>query len=160
MLRRLKSFGVPAIELVNLYKTFILPKLTYASPAWSSSLGIGQKDRLERVQKRALKISLGSSYISYEQARHSHNLLPLAVPDNPLVPEQTIYYQALLKFAYKLYNDPHYCQYFLGGRLPRPRHNLRNPNKVKPIFANYDRYRLSPIPSLINALNKDKTQDL
>ena len=50
MLRRLKSFGLPGNELVNLYKTFNLPNLTYASPAWSSRLGVGQKKRLERVQ--------------------------------------------------------------------------------------------------------------
>jgi len=36
MLRRLKSLGVPPSELITIYKTFILPKLT--SPAWSSSL--------------------------------------------------------------------------------------------------------------------------
>ena len=96
MLRRLKSFGLPAIVLVNLYKTFILPKLTYASPAWSSSLFIGQENRLERVQKRALKISLGPSYISYEQALEPHNLLPLAIPETTLQPEKTIYLQAPL----------------------------------------------------------------
>ena len=33
MLRRLKTFGLPSSELVNIYKTFILPKLMYASPA-------------------------------------------------------------------------------------------------------------------------------
>ena len=124
MLRRLKSFGLPGTELVNLYKTFILPKLTYASPAWSSSLGIGQKERLERVQK----ISLGHPYTDYDQALDSHNFLPLAIPRNPNHPERTIYHQTLLRFAYKLYNHPYCCQYFFGGRLPDPHHNTRHHN--------------------------------
>ena len=56
MLRRLKTFGMPTLELISIYKTFILPKLTYASPAWSYSLTTTQLARLERVQKRALII--------------------------------------------------------------------------------------------------------
>ncbi|XP_050721171.1 uncharacterized protein LOC127001045 [Eriocheir sinensis] len=38
LLRRLKKLGTPARELASVYSTFILPRLTYASPAWSSSL--------------------------------------------------------------------------------------------------------------------------
>lgn len=34
LLRQLKSMGTPSRELVGVYTTFILPKLTYASLAW------------------------------------------------------------------------------------------------------------------------------
>ncbi|MPC89285.1 hypothetical protein E2C01_084223 [Portunus trituberculatus] len=43
MLRRLKSLGTPADELKGIYITFILPKLTYASPVWSTSLTCTKK---------------------------------------------------------------------------------------------------------------------
>ena len=157
MLRRLKSFGLPGNELVNLYKTFILPKLTYASPAWSSRLGVGQKDRLERVQKRAMKISLGPSFTDYHLDLDSHNLLPLAVPkDEKNHSERTIYHQALLRFGYKLFNHPYYCQYFLGGRLSAPHYNLRHPKIVKEISAKRNRYKFSPLPSIARALNEEE----
>ncbi|MPD04445.1 hypothetical protein E2C01_100136 [Portunus trituberculatus] len=43
MLRRLKSLGTPADEVKGIYITFILPKLMYASPVWSSSLTFTQQ---------------------------------------------------------------------------------------------------------------------
>ena len=157
MLRRLKSLGLPPTELVNLYKTFILPKLTYASPAWSSSLLDGQKFRLERVQKRALKISLGPSYSKYDLACNAHNLFPLAIPFDPENhPERTIYHQSLLRFGYKLFNHPYHCQFFLGGRLTNHRYNTRYPRIVKEPYAPHDRYKLSPLPAIARALNAEE----
>ena len=62
MLRRLRSLGTPAEELKGVYITFILPKLMYASPVWSSSLTRTQQQQLESVQKRAYRIILGAAY--------------------------------------------------------------------------------------------------
>ncbi|XP_050713416.1 uncharacterized protein LOC126996704 [Eriocheir sinensis] len=59
MLRRLRTLGAPAAELCSIYSSFILPKLMYASPAWSSSLTLTQQQQLERVQKRAFRVILG-----------------------------------------------------------------------------------------------------
>ena len=49
MLRRLKSLGAPTPELTTIFTSFILPKLTYASPAWTSSLNLTQMRQLEGV---------------------------------------------------------------------------------------------------------------
>ncbi|MPC66826.1 hypothetical protein E2C01_060980 [Portunus trituberculatus] len=62
MLHRLRSLGAPADALRGVYLTFILPKLMYASPAWSSSLNLTQRQQLERVQKRAFRIILEPAY--------------------------------------------------------------------------------------------------
>ena len=50
----------------------------YASPAWASSLTGAQMHRLERVQKRALKISLGSNYTTYQQVLRTCNIPSLS----------------------------------------------------------------------------------
>ena len=118
MLRRLKSFGMPANELVNIYKIFLLPKLTYASPAWSTGFGVGLKESLEKVQKRALKISLGLNYTSYENALAATNLPFLAYdPSTPytLHPPPTQYEKIVSKFALSLRSHPRHRNF-----LPPP----------------------------------------
>ena len=118
MLRRLRTLGLPPTELVNLYKTFILPKLTYASPAWAPSLGLVQRRLLERVQKRALKISLGPSYSTYEQALQANNLLHLAIKEDDHNSELTNYKQTLKRFGQKLRSHPLHRAHFLPPSYP------------------------------------------
>lgn len=64
-------------ELTTVNKTFILPKLTYASPAWSSSLKTTQLLKNEKVQKRATTIP-GSSYNGYGDALTTVGLTTLS----------------------------------------------------------------------------------
>ncbi|MPC24980.1 hypothetical protein E2C01_018075 [Portunus trituberculatus] len=52
LLGRLKKLGTPSRELASVYSIFILPRLTSASPAWSSSLTATKQNQLERVQKK------------------------------------------------------------------------------------------------------------
>ncbi|MPC98227.1 hypothetical protein E2C01_093586 [Portunus trituberculatus] len=54
MLCRLKSLGM--------YLSFILPKLMYISPAWSSSLSSTQQQELKNVQKRVCRVILGHTH--------------------------------------------------------------------------------------------------
>ena len=68
MLRSLKRFGFNKSELVTVYKGYIRPLLEYSDVIWHSSLTSNQTHQLERVQKRALRIILGTDYISYANA--------------------------------------------------------------------------------------------
>ncbi|MEL7523110.1 MAG: reverse transcriptase domain-containing protein, partial [Cyanobacteria bacterium J06553_1] len=160
MLRRLRSLGLPPIELVNLYKSFILPRLTYSAPIWTPGLYKYQKLLLERVQKRALKIALGPSYTTYDQALVAHNLLPLAIDEShPDLPNATNYTQILRKFGDKLLHHPKHRQ-FLPPALPPPRyptshHNILHRVRPKPIT---DRFTYSPIPSIVRLINKEMIQ--
>ena len=81
LLRRLKKLGTPPRELASVFSIFILPRLTYASPAWSSSLNATQRKQLERVQKRAVRLILGAEYTTYQEALHALNLTTLQGPD-------------------------------------------------------------------------------
>ena len=65
-LRVLKRNGVKATHLINLYLTMIRSTLTYAAEAWYGYLSKTQKDRLEKVQRIALKYILPN--IAYNDA--------------------------------------------------------------------------------------------
>ena len=142
LLRRLKSLGVPPAELKEVYTTFILPKLTYASPAWASSLTYTQSTLLEKVQKRACRIIMGPQYSTYQEALTTLKLTTLAEHHK----------QAAQKFGHKLLNHPRHRD-LLPPAAPPPRAATRHQNLLKPIRARTDRYKNSPIPYLVRLIN-------
>ena len=143
MLRRLRSLGATAPELTTVFNSFILPKLTYASPAWSSSLNITQMRQLERVHKRACKIILGADYGGYDSA-----LTTLGIPSL-----SQIYQQTLEKFGRGLLQHPRH-RHLLPPAAPRPSRALRHSNILQPIRARTDRYKNSAIPAITKIINK------
>ena len=124
LLRRLKSLGTPERELASVYTTFILPKLTYASPAWSSSLNLTQHRQLEQVQKRACKIILGPNYTNYDDALHSLSLITL----------QRKHKSLLQRFAASLLHHPRHRN-LLPPAVSRPRQSMRHANLLTPVRA-------------------------
>ena len=58
----LKRFGTPTEVLKSVYCSYVRPSLEYACLAWHPGLTKDQTDRLETIQKRALKIILGQNY--------------------------------------------------------------------------------------------------
>ncbi|MPD01430.1 hypothetical protein E2C01_096957 [Portunus trituberculatus] len=119
MLRRLMSLGAPADELMGVYLTFILPKLMYASPAWSSSLNLTQRQQLERVQKRAFRVILGPAYRSSEDALTCLTLPRLA----------TRHQEALEKFGEGLLHHPR-LRHLLPQDVPLPARATRQSRGV------------------------------
>ena len=143
MLRRLRSLGTPGKELCTIYTTFILPTLMYACPVWSSSLTLTQKQKLERVQKRACRIILGSTYEGYDHALSTLNLPKLS----------DRHQEALRKFGDNLLTHPRH-RHFLPPDAPPPRRTTRHVNKLVPIRApRTDRYKNSAIPAIVNLIN-------
>ena len=68
LLRRVASFGVKREDLKNIYILFVRSQLEQSCVVWHSSLTEQQKSDLERVQKSALKIILGSKYENEKKA--------------------------------------------------------------------------------------------
>ena len=68
MLTTLKRFGLPIEDLKTIYIGFIQPLAEYAVPAWHPGLTEHQHYALERIQKRACRIMLGTKYDSYINA--------------------------------------------------------------------------------------------
>ena len=145
MLRRLSSLGAPADALKVVYTTFILPKLMYASPAWSSSLSLTQQLQLERVQKRACRTILGQAYTHYEDA-----LSTLCLPSL-----SSMHRAALEKFGKGILHHPRVRQLLPPDAPPAPR-ATRNPKRiVPPKIPRTDRYRLSAVPTIVRLINKN-----
>ena len=74
MLSKLKAFKVSRQDLVKIWTTFIRPCTEYAAPLWHSSLSADEKIKIERLQKRALRIIMGGTYPGYENALETLNL--------------------------------------------------------------------------------------
>ena len=64
ILRSLIPFRLPNDDLLLIYKGYIRPLVEYAVPVWHSGLTIAQANKLESIQKRALKLILGYRYNS------------------------------------------------------------------------------------------------
>ena len=142
MLRRLKSLGLPQTELKDIFRMFILPRLTYASPAWTPNLTITQIRKIENVQKRAIKIILGTSYIDYDNALSTLGLTTMT----------DTFQQNLRLFGSKLLDNPRH-RHMLPPAAPRPQRATRTHNTLVPIRARTDRYKNSPIPAIVKLIN-------
>ena len=68
LLRKVSSFCTDYEELKNIYILYVRSILEQSATVWHSSLTEENKNDLERVQKTALKVILGDSYMSYENA--------------------------------------------------------------------------------------------
>ena len=55
-LKQLNRSGLPEQDLLMFYTTIIRPVLEYANLAWHHSITVAQSDRLEALQKRAMRI--------------------------------------------------------------------------------------------------------
>ena len=68
MLRRLKALGAETGELLDIYKLQVISVLELAVPVWHPGLTQSEVTQIERVQKTALHIILGTKYTSYNEA--------------------------------------------------------------------------------------------
>ena len=72
-----KQFQFSLNSLKTLYIWYIRTSLEYAAPVWHSGLTALQHAKIERVQKRCLRIILGQDYLDYEHALGRLNLASL-----------------------------------------------------------------------------------
>lgn len=144
MFAKLKSFCATRDDLLRVWTSYLRPICEYAAPVWHSSLTDTETSKLERAQKRALRIILGADYTSYSGA-----LEILKIPSMHQRRENLC-----LKFAKSLLGSSKF-----RDLLPK----YRNYDKVlrKDINSKMaegtcvrDRYYKSAIPYLIRLLNR------
>ena len=142
MLRRLKSFGAREMDLVDVYSKQIRCILELAAPAWQGNITQAERNALERVQKCACYIILGSQYFSYKNALKSLNLETLESRRRKLS----------LKFAIKASKHSKFKAWF------KPNENNVNTRLEKSKFcdvkANHARFEKSAISYLTKLLNE------
>ena len=141
IIKRLKQLNCPAQELVDTYVKQVRSILEMACPVWHPSLTKADCKELERVQKSALAIILGSSYSSYNSALDFLDLESLEDRRDRLC----------LNFALKCESDPKHSKWFLKS-ADGP--STRNKVTYKPVWTRTDRFRDSPIPYMTNLLNE------
>ena len=136
-LRRLKTLGASVETLLDIYRLFCRSVMEYGAPVWSGSLTKGNKQDIERVQRNALRIILGSEFKTYEESLE-------------VLGEQTLEERRdklCLKFAKTCLENPKFSSWFQKGVCTRGgSYFLERESCTK-------RYRNSAIPHLTRLLN-------
>ena len=78
ILKKLVQFDVPIEDLFHIYILYIRSVIEQSAVVWHSSITKGERNDLERTQKVALRIMLGSNYSSYNDALNFTGLETLA----------------------------------------------------------------------------------
>ena len=142
VLRRLKKLGARDTDLVDVYCKQIRSILEFGSPVWNPSITGEQISQIERIQKTALHIILGTRYRSYTNALKLTGLEKLSIRRSKLD----------LKFARKALKHEKFKKWFQYNekttkiRFKQPR--------LCPIYTRTERYKKSPICTLTEILNK------
>ncbi|KAI8514761.1 hypothetical protein Bbelb_073520 [Branchiostoma belcheri] len=143
LLRRLKRFGVTTQNLTTVYIVYVRSTMEYAAPVWHPALTCTQSARLERQQKRACRIILGTEYTDYTSALSTLNLDSLAERRTHLC----------LTFAKKLLNSE-FSDWLPPSRKQISGRNTRSANKLDIPICRTARHKNSAIPYMTNLLNK------
>ena len=144
MLKMLKKFNLSTADLLTIYKGYVRSLLEYAVPVWNAGLTAKQVYDLERVQKRALRIILGATYTTYQEALDKTNLCTLQQRKKGIC----------LKFATELGKSISFKDWLPKQRGYRVQYNLRDSNKISRVRCKTNRHKNSPIPYFIDLLNE------
>lgn len=142
MLRRLQGLGADQEDLLNTYKQQILSVIEFAVPVWAPGLTKIQANRIERVQKTAVRIILGDTYISYKKGLAKLKLQTLAQRREKLC----------VKFTTKATKHPRFNTWFCNNDSKKT-HTRSKWNKYKSVLTRTRRYQKSPIPYLTEIAN-------
>ena len=137
-LRRIKSMGGSIRDMLLVYKVQIRPVTEIACPSWNGALTKENIENLEKLQKLALKIILESKYTSYQNALKILKLTTLKERRDKLC----------LSFARKTEKNEKYRPWF------KKTANTRSNTQFTNNYARTSAYQKSPIPYLVNLLNK------
>ena len=141
MLRRLKTSGANQQELVDIYCKHIRSILEYAAVVWHSALTKLNISDIERVQKSALGIILGTRYNGYQNALDTLNLEKLSERRTKLC----------LSFAKKAFKSEKYSSWFAPDK--KVYNTRRTVKKLKNVQTRTARLKKSTIPYISQLLN-------
>ena len=145
MLSKLRAFKVSRQDLVKIWTTFIRPIAEYVAPLWHSSLSAIEKTKIERLQKRALRIIMGVDYPGYDNALKILNLPSLKARREHLTQ----------KFANSLLKSKRHRKLLPDKREERRSMRCTIADQLISPKWNYLRYGRSTIPYCIRLINKD-----
>ena len=130
-------------ELVTIYKGYMRPVLEYAAPLWHPGLTQKQVDQVENIQKRVCKHILGWEYTSYPDSLAELELESLEDRRLNICREFAVKCSTSGKFS-RWFPPSEYCSSM----------TLRKQRKFEFLKHKTNRFRDSPIPFMVNLLNK------
>ena len=139
-LRRTKDLGGSTKDLLNVYMLQMRCLTEQGCPAWNGALTKKNIEDLERLQKVALRIILGSRYPGYEKA--------LELLDLTTLEERRL--QLCINFAVKTSKNPKYSAWFT-----KTSSKTRTSQPYTEYYARTETYKKSPIYYLTGLLNKN-----
>ena len=144
LLNAAASFTNARNDLKDIYLTFIRSILEQSAVVWHSSLTQKNRKDLERVQKAAVRVIMGKSYISY---KHGLKVLKLDTLERRRE-------KLCLRFAQNCLKTEKVKNLF---PLNNSKHkmNLRNKRKYKTNKQNTKRYKNSALPYMRKLLNNE-----
>ena len=141
ILKRLKNLGASRKQLIYVYVRQIRRILELAVPVWHPSLTLEDRLHIERVQRAALQVILGSEYTSYTSA--------CALADLSTLESRRV--KLCQKFAQRAANHPKHQKWF---RINEKRTTTRTSQPFYcQVIARTNRFSKSPISYLTNQLN-------
>ena len=143
MITKLKYVGVSVPDLIDIYTLFVRSLLEYCCVSWHSSITQLQSNSIERVQRTALKVILGTDYADYESSLEKCGL-------------ETLFNRRenrCLTFGLRSIKHPKHSSMFPLNDTQVNLHDMRTVNKFKVNFACTSTYQKSSIPYIQNLLN-------
>ena len=156
-LQKLKQFGLSKAELIHGWKTMIRPITEYAAPLWHSSLTDTDSNRLEKLQKRALGLILGTTYIDnkrYYTYGKEHLSYTAALEKTDLIPLDKRREILTSKFALDAFKSERHNDIFTKKVFERA--PGRNEPRVQEKQCYTGRYYKSAVPYMSRLLNSVK----
>ena len=141
MLRNLKRHGANEDQLLRTYYQQIRSIAEMACPVWNGGITLHDKMALERIQKTALAIIMGSKYTSYSEALSYFEIETLETRREALC----------LNFAVKAYKSQKFSTWFTENEQSVNTRSEKLP--LKTIKCRTRRYQKSPLPYLTDLLN-------
>ena len=98
LLKLLNKFNIPPSHSLGIYTSFVRPHLEYACPVWHPGISRDESDKIESIQKRALRIIFKETLVPYslllkkaklETLEHRRGTLCLRFAKNAIINPRT-----------------------------------------------------------------------
>ena len=142
---RAKKIGFSIEAMLTLYLWHLRTGLEYACPVWHSGLTQLHHTRIERIQRRALRVILGNQYQTYENALERLNITSLYDRREMLT----------LRFGRSLLRSPTHRHLLPPTNGEVHGRRTRNQGLLRTVQARTERYRRSTVPYVANLINRN-----
>ena len=148
LLKLLNKFSVPPSHSLRIYTSFVRPYLEYACPVWHPGISREESEKIESIQKRALRIIFKVGKVPYSLLLKKASLKTLEQRRISLC----------LRFAKNAITNPRTASIFPKRHSPS---RIRTPRAVSepipalsPIRCVTSRYERTFIPFITEKINK------